>query len=174
MRRAAPSFFVLLIVALTSLPVRGEGVADRPKLARFSLKTLDGKRFESSTLVGKVTVVSFWATWCQPCKRELSELERLRKQFEDRGLAVVAIATDGPETLSAVRSTVRRKRWRVTVLTDPDGTAGALLNPRGSVPYSIFVDRQGRVAHIHSGFQAGDESKYVELIERLLAEEPAK
>ncbi len=174
MRRAARSCLALLIVVLTSLPVRGESVADRPKLARFSLKTLDGKRFESKKLVGSVAVVSFWATWCQPCKRELSELDRFRKRFEDRGLVVVAIATDGPETLSAVRSTVRRKRWKVTALTDPDGTAGALLNPRGSVPYTLFIDRAGRVAHIHSGFQAGDESKYLEVIERLLAEEPAK
>jgi len=133
----------------------------RPTLARFSLQNLDGKRVRSKDLEGKVTIVSFWATWCAPCKQELTSGD---------GLQVLAIATDGPESRADVRSVTKRKRWRFDVLPDPDGKATAALNPRGSVPYTLFVDRRGRVAHIHAGYTPGDEGGYQSVIDALLAE----
>jgi peroxiredoxin len=143
--------------------------ARRP-LARFELKDLKGKRVSSRDLDGKVAVISFWATWCTPCKQELSALDSFRKQYKSQGLTVLAIATDGPETLSLVRSTARRKRWRLTVLTDTDGAVNSLLNPRGTVPYSVFVDRRGRIAYVHAGYKSGDEVKYKKVLKSLLAE----
>jgi hypothetical protein len=83
---------------------------------------------------------------------------------------VLAIATDGPETLSVVRSVSRRKRWGVTVLTDTDGAVNSLLNPRGTIPYSVFVDRRGRVAYVHAGYKSGDEAQYEKVLKKLLAE----
>jgi len=140
----------------------------RKSLSRFELKSLDGKRVRSKNLDGKVGVVSFWATWCAPCKQELDALNALVKKHDD--LTVLAIATDGPETQSDVRSTVRRKRWKFINAADPDGSVGASLNPRGSVPFTIFVDKRGKVAYVHAGYRSGDESKYAEVIAALLAE----
>lgn len=143
--------------------------ARRP-LARFELKDLKGKRVSSRDLKGKVAVISFWATWCTPCKQELSALDSFRKKYKGRDLTVLAIATDGPETLSVVRSVARRKRWGLTVLTDKDGAVNSLLNPRGTIPYSVFVDRRGRIAYVHAGYKSGDEAKYKEVLKSLLAE----
>ncbi len=143
--------------------------ARRP-LARFELKNLKGKRLRSSDLNGKIVVISFWATWCAPCKQELSALDAFRRRYQDRGMAVLAIATDGPETLSVVRSVSRRSRWGLTVLTDTDGAVNSLLNPRGTIPYSVFVDRRGRIAYVHAGYKSGDEAEYKEVLTQLLAE----
>ena len=67
--------------------------ADRGTMAGFSLKAIDGKTMKKADLAGKVTVMSFFATWCVPCKQELSALEGLRKKYEGQGFLVVAVAT---------------------------------------------------------------------------------
>ncbi len=143
--------------------------ADRPALARFTVTTLEGKRLREKDLTGKVGVISFWATWCSPCKQELDALSALAAKHGE-ALRVVAIATDGPETRATVRSVAGRKAWKVTVALDEEGAVGAQLNPRGSVPFTLFVDRQGRIAAVHPGFKSGDEAAYAAVISALLAE----
>ena len=127
---------------------------------------------ELPELVGRAHVLFFWATWCKPCKRELTWLGTTYEALKDEGLVVLAIATDGPETLARVRSTARRGRWTMPVVSDADGAIQADLNPRGSVPYTLFVDRAGRLAHVHEGYASGDEVLYEPLIRKLL-DEPA-
>jgi peroxiredoxin len=161
---------ILMALPLTALGAEPEAPDKRKSLARFEVKTLKNKRVSSRDMKGKVTVISFWATWCTPCKQELAALDIIRKKEKKRGLDVLAIATDGPETLSGVRSEARKRKWDLTVATDPDGKVSAKLNPRGTIPYTIFVDRQGRIAHIHAGYKKGDEAGYVKVLEKLLAE----
>ena len=164
--------YLALSVAL-SLPAAAlaadlEAPDERKSLARFELKSLDGKRVRSKDFDGKVAVVSFWATWCKPCKQELDALNELMKKHDE--LTVLAIATDGPETQSDVRSTLRRKRWKFINAADADGSVGSSLNPRGSVPFTMFVDKNGKVAYVHAGYRSGDESKYAQVVAALLAE----
>lgn len=173
----------VLLALLTSglvIPVStssaGEGTfklkpaAERKHLPRFELETLEGKRLRNGDVEGRVSVISFWATWCTPCKYELSALDAYRQEAGADRLALYAIATDGPETVASVRSIVRQKRWSHKVATDPSGSVAAKLNPRGSVPYTLFLDREGRIAYAHGGYQSGDEGHYAKLLEQLLAE----
>ena len=147
--------------------------AERPPAPSLSLRSLEGKPVKLSDYSGQVVVVSLWATWCAPCKQELRHLDQMYKELKGKGLVVLAVATDGPETRSDVRSAARRGRWKVPVLIDHAGAAMAKLNPRGTIPYSLFIDRQGRVAHRHEGYSPGDEKTYAPLIDKLLAE-PAR
>lgn len=142
----------------------------RSRVAPFELKNLKGKNIRLADLKGKVVVISFWATWCAPCLQELGYLQNYFKRYKDDGLSVLAIATDGPETRSRVRSVARRKRWTIPVLVDAAGTAVSKMNPRGQTPYTMFVDREGRLAHVHVGYKNGDEVAYETLIKKLLAE----
>lgn len=121
-------------------------------------------------LKGKVTVLAFWASWCSPCKLELSALADLRARLKRDDLEVVAVTADGPETISTVRSLVAAKKWQLTVASDAEGQLGNSLNPRGHMPHSVFVDRAGRIAYAHTGFKSGDEKIYDRIIEQLLAE----
>ena len=142
----------------------------RPVVAAFELKDLKGKRVRLKDLRSKVVVVSFWATWCVPCKAELKVLSKLYKKYKAKGLEVLAISTDGPETLSEVRTFPRRYRWTMPVLVDVEGVAIAALNPRGTCPYTVFIDREGRRAFAHEGFAAGDAASFEQHITELLAE----
>ena len=162
---------LLAVCVLTSAPDAPlADSAKRTQLSDFSLKTLKGKKAKLSDYKGKVVVVSFWATWCKPCILELEYLQEYYAKHKDEGLVVLAITTDGPDTTSEVRSLVKRKRWKMPVLLDPDGEVLAKFNPRGTQPFSLFVDRKGKMVDQHEGFARGDEAKYLKIIKELLAE----
>ncbi len=142
----------------------------RSSVPTFRLKDLKGKKVSNKDLKGKVVVISFWATWCVPCKRELDDLAKIHKKKKGAGLEVLAIATDGPETFSQIRGVAKRHRWPFRILPDKEGEATSVLNPRGTVPYSMYVDRNGRLAYDHEGYSQGDAAKMAKRIDDLLAE----
>jgi peroxiredoxin len=142
--------------------------AKRAMVNDFELKDLKGKLVRLSDYKGQVVLVNFWATWCAPCKQEIPHLNRMLKSYKDQGFTVLAISTDSPQTLSQVGRLARR--WAVTTLLDPEGQVVATLNPRGVAPYTLFVDRQGRMALDHDGYHSGDEVKMEEAVKALLTE----
>lgn len=145
--------------------------AERSAVADFTLKDIKGNRVKLSDFKGKVVVINFWATWCGPCKQELPFLDQYQKELKDKGLEVLAISIDSPQTLSEVRVLAKRKRWKMSVLLDQDGSTLAALNPRGTPPFTIGVDRQGRAAFQHDGYASGDEVEMKKHIDALIAEQ---
>jgi peroxiredoxin len=135
----------------------------------FTLNDLSGKAVSLSDFRGKVVVISFWATWCQPCILELNTLKTFLPKYEDQGLVILAIDTDGPETLPQARSVAKRNGWTMPVLLDQEGTVMSVLNPRGNTPYSVYIDRDGVVSYTHEGFSTGDAPKIEERIKKMLA-----
>ena len=162
----AALFFVGSQAAASELIKTGE----RAAVSDFELKDLKGKPVKLSDFKDKVITISFWASWCEPCKQELSFFNKFYKKYEDKGLQVLSIATDAPETIAKVRQIVKRKRWKIPTLLDTDGSVSAVLNPRGATPLTMFVDRTGKLAMIHEGYASGDELMYEPLLEKLLAE----
>lgn len=156
------------IATLVAWPATAE--EERAPAPALSLRDLDGKQVNLADLRGKVVVISLWASWCAPCKQELKHLDAMYRRLKGQGLVVLAVSTDGPETQADVRGTVRQARWQVPVLVDREGAAMARLNPRGTVPFTLFIDRRGRQAQRHEGYTAGDERAYGTLIDKLLAE----
>lgn len=143
--------------------------SSRSKVSDFTLKDLKGKPVKLSDFKGKVVLIAFWATWCKPCLKELPELEKLQKKYGDDGFVVLAVSTDGPETSSQVRSK-HKKFKKLQVLLDTDGKAAQLLNPEVANPYTVFLDKAGRLVKSHSGYQKGDEVKHESVIQKLLKE----
>ena len=129
------------------------------------LELIEGKRLE-----GKVAIINFWATWCQPCLVELPHLDRMHKELGKKGFVVVAISTDSPKTIAKVRTYIHRYAYSFPVLLDKDGHVSRLLNPVGQAPYSIVLDRLGRVRIRHEGYQPGDEKILKKKVVTLLAE----
>ena len=162
---------IFCFALVTSLPAAfAEGNAERKAVGDFSLKNLKGKNVKLSDYKGSVVAINFWATWCKSCLKELPHFQKFYEQHKKSGFVVLAITTDGPETLSEVRTLVKRKRWKMPILLDQDGSLSAILNPKGTQPFTMLLDRKGRLVEEHEGFAKGDEKKYAKSIEKLLAE----
>ena len=146
-----------------------EGRGQRAQAPNFTLKSLKGHQTSLSDAQGKVLVLSFWASWCKPCIQELGFLKKLAAQHPDN-LVVYGIATDAPDTMASVRRVVKRKRLNMPILFDSDGSVMGNYNPRGVMPFSAYIDRQGRIHSVHEGFSSGDEMKLTSLVEGLINE----
>jgi peroxiredoxin len=167
---------VLLLGALAAAVIR-PAVAQSP--IDFSLKDADGNEVRLRDYLGKsVIVVDFWATWCVPCVKELSHFQRFYESYKDKGLVVLAISEDGPETVAMVKPFQRRYKYTFTILLDKESKVLALYNPRVVLPYTMIIGRDGRIAKIHQGYNLGDEkmleAEILELLEPKAAVQAAR
>jgi thiol-disulfide isomerase/thioredoxin len=115
---------------------------------QFTLTGLDGTKFPLSNLLGKVVVVDFWATWCQPCRTQHPLYEEVKKKFKDRS-DVVFLSIDTDEDRSQVGPFLDQMQWSRTVYFE-DGLQRLLQV--NSIPTTMLFDKQGRVASRMNGF----------------------
>ena len=94
--------------------------------------------------------------------------------YEEKGLKIFAITVDGPETVAKVRPFLNRYKYTFPVLLDIESKVIALYNPRVIMPYTILIDKQGKISYVHQGYSPGDEigleEKVVELLEAEVTE----
>ncbi len=136
-----------------------------PRAADFTLHTLDGGSVTLSDYEGdKVVLVDFWATNCEPCKAEMPEIVKLYEDKKDEGLEVLAVSIDGPETISALSRHVQRFKMRFPVLLDQETEVFDRYSPKGTMPYTAVIDRAGVIVLRRSGYQAGDETSWQQLV----------
>ena len=132
----------------------------------LSLKALDGDRHDLARMKGKVVIVNFWATWCEPCRDEMPSLQRLRDTFSAQGLEVWAVNLDEPE--SRVRGFLEKVPLKFTLLLDPGKEAAKAWNAR-ILPASYVIGRDGRVQLSALGEIDWNDAAVVKRIEGLLA-----
>ena len=113
----------------------------------FKLKTLDGEVLQLSSLRGRPVLLTFWASWCGPCRRELPELAELHAQFKDKGLVVLGVNDEGKGT---ARKYVDKAGLPFTVIDDAGGKAHGLYHVR-SIPTAFLIDREGKVVRFLNG-----------------------
>jgi len=115
----------------------------------FSLPSLAGSTVTLSSMKGKVVLVDFWAQWCEPCKKELPQLDRLAKQYAQKGVVIVAVNID-KQRENAERM-VKQLGVSLPVLLDPAGSvAGTYDLPK--MPTSFVIDKKGIVRFVNEGF----------------------
>ena len=127
-------------------------------LGSLVLKDIDGRsRALSDYLGNRVCVVSFWATYCGPCRKKTEDLQPIYEKYADSGLAIIAISIDEPETQGQVRPFIKQRGISYPAFIDTECKAIDLLNPRRTLPFTVIIDREGRVAWSHVGWVPGDE-----------------
>ena len=131
---------------------------ERAPAPEFNARSLDGRdlRLAVLRLHGPV-IVEFWATWCEPCREALTELEDWRKQYGPRGLSIVAVSVDGPRNISKVRPYVMRLHVHYPVVIDEDQRLQRLYQAN-QMPTAFLVDAAGNIAAIRVGYRRGDTS----------------
>jgi peroxiredoxin len=116
----------------------------------FALPTLTGETIRLSELAGRPVVISYWATWCIPCKKELPVLEQLSREYQSQGLVVVTVNAIEQDSRDEVQAMVGETSMTMPVLLDQGNqfasTYGALF-----FPTTIFVDASGVIRFIRLG-----------------------
>ena len=115
----------------------------------LELMDLDGRRHDVKAHRGKVVLVNFWATWCEPCRKEMPSIQRLRERLADKRFAVLMVNVDEPE--ARVRRYVDEARLDLPIVLDPGKRVTAqwgvkvlpatfLLGPDGRIRYRLIGD----------------------------------
>ncbi len=150
--------FILLSLCLSMLSM--SFVPGDKKFPAANLKSLDGKTVSVNTAFprNKLTVVSFWATWCSPCKKELDAMKEFYPEWKKLGIEVIAVTIDDVQALNKVKPMVAQKGWDYTILSDQNKDMLRILNFQ-SVPQTFVVDASGSIRYTHSGYTPGDEAE---------------
>jgi thiol-disulfide isomerase/thioredoxin len=109
----------------------------------FTLEALDGSKASLSSFKGKVVLLSFWATWCGPCKEEMPAMQTLYQKLRDKGFEVVAV--DMMEDKAAVAKFVKTAGYTFPVLLDSTGAIGGGAYAARAIPTNYVVDKGGRL-----------------------------
>jgi peroxiredoxin len=136
----------------------------------FTARDIDGKTFRLSDHLGKqVILLDFWSTFCEPCKGEMPHLRAIYDENKDKGMLIVGVAMDGPESIAEVPAFVRRYGVDFPVVLDDDSHIASLYDPKKSMPLSVLIARDGRILAVREGYNPGEEKQIVADVQRALA-----
>ena len=128
-------------------------------LPDLSVRLLDGKQVRLSALLEEgPLLVSFWATWCAPCKKEMIFLEEFHQKYNENSFRVLAISTDSPKSMSKVKSYIRAKKYTFLVGIDPNQEIAKKMNAL-LMPTTLILNKDRKVSWYHQGFIPGDEKE---------------
>lgn len=122
--------------------------------------------FDVSTLQGKVVLVDFWASWCQPCRKTLPFYDTLRAKYADQGFDVVTVSVDEDRDLAYVF--LQEVPEKLRALFDADQVQFKAWGI-SEMPTAFLLDRTGRIAFVHQGVHPGSEAELEAALTKLLA-----
>ena len=149
----------LTVLTLAIIPLLTARIATRrtnTPVPAFSFKTLDGAAVDSSQFRKNVVLVDFWATWCPACRRELPELDRLYKRYQNNpsvSFWAVDVQKNG-DTPEKARDFMRKSGFTLPVAVASESSLLALKLE--GYPALIIIDKSGRIRLVHSGYDSSE------------------
>ena len=140
-----PGLFLLRVLLLTTIvlaaiPAQANALKEGTLAPPLTLHTLDGKKIDTRDLKGKVVIVTFWASWCSPCRQELPLLSRYAKAHEKLGLRVLGFSLDDADNLALVKKIAEQLSFPVGLMGSPwAGGYGRIWR----LPVSFVINRKG-------------------------------
>lgn len=132
------------VTAGASAPQAGFAAPD------FALKTPAGREYTLSELKGNAVLVNLWATWCPPCRAEMPAIERMYREYKDRGLVVLAVNITYQDDPANIAPFVQKYDLTFPILLDETGAVGATYQMR-SLPSTYFINRTGVIQEVVIG-----------------------
>lgn len=130
--------------------------------------TLNGDAIETTQFAGRVMVVTFWASWCAPCRLEMSMLEPLQRAAKDR-VKVVAVNIEDRQTFRKIANTLAE--FQLTLTNDPKKWAANEYGVNG-IPHMVIIGKDGKVVNVHRGYGEGALDGLLREINTAIAAEP--
>lgn len=160
-----------LLSSLTLGLIFSLSLSAQDKVPNIQLKDLSGNMIDAASISneGKPIVVSFWATWCKPCIRELNAINDQYIDWQDEtGVKLVAVSVDDSRNSSRVKPFTKSQGWEYEVYLDENQELKRALNVN-NIPHTFLLDGEGNIVWQHNGYIPGDEDHLYELIEKLNA-----
>lgn len=166
MKKIAVLFLGLVLTGAVGAQEHTEFVSK--KVPSVVLKDMEGNDVNTAELgFDGPVVISFWATWCSPCKRELNTIQELYTDWqEETGVKLVAVSIDDEKTKSSVPMYVNGRAWEYLVLMDPNWDFKREMGVN-NVPHTFLLDKEGNIVYSHNNYAPGDEEKLYEEIKKL-------
>jgi peroxiredoxin len=163
-------------ILLIALLFAGCFAASYAQLPSVSLKTMDGKTVNTAELSndGKPFIISFFATWCKPCNRELKAIHEVYPDWQDEtGVKVIAISIDQGQNIQKVKPLVDGFGWEYDVLLDPNSDFKRAMGVN-MIPHVFIIDGKGKIVESRSGYTEGGEEHLIEKVREIIAAEDKK
>jgi thiol-disulfide isomerase/thioredoxin len=146
-------------------------LAQEKSLPNIDVKTLQGKTINIQDLEnnGNPIVISFWATWCKPCKKELNNIAEVYDDWqEETGVKLIAISIDDTRSMSKVAPYVNSSDWDYEVYLDSNSDLKRAMGV-STVPHTFLINGNGKIVWNHKGYIDGDEEELYEEIQNIVA-----
>ena len=141
------------------------------QLPSVTLRTIEGKTIDTAKLSndGKPFIISFFASWCKPCNRELSNIAEVYEDWqEETGVKLYAISIDEAQNAQKVKPFVDNHNWEYEVILDPNSDFRRALGV-AMIPHVFIIDGNGKIVESRSGYTEGSEGHLIEKVREILA-----
>jgi cytochrome c biogenesis protein CcmG/thiol:disulfide interchange protein DsbE len=143
------------------------------KVPSVDLKDIEGETINTGNLGndGKPIIISFWATWCSPCKKELNTINDMYIDWQDEtGVKLIAVSVDDERTKNRVVPYVDSKSWEYEILLDTNGDFKRAMGVN-NVPHTFVIDGNGNIVYSHNNYAPGDEYELYDKVLELVGAE---
>ncbi|HMN32552.1 MAG: TlpA family protein disulfide reductase [Chitinophagaceae bacterium] len=158
-----------IVFVIASLFLSSLTFAQSQSLPNTSVRDINGKQisFSDAFEKGKVTLVSFWATWCVPCKQEIKNIKtKLPEWQKEVNFNYMTVSIDDARATAMVKTYAKSQGWTFPVLLDPNSDLKRSLNFQ-NVPYTLIVDKNGKIVYQHTGYEEGSENELFKKVKEL-------
>jgi peroxiredoxin len=158
MKHLVPLFFIFFAL-----------LGQAQTIPAVTLKDTSGKTVNTAALVGQGSpvIISFWATWCSPCKRELNNYAEYFEDWQEEfGVSLIAVSIDDQRTANRVAPYINSVEWPYMVLLDPNRDFARNMQVT-NVPHTFIVDADGKVVWQNNNYSDGDEDEVYEILKHL-------